>query len=70
MGGAWSLETTKTTPTTFATATVAGARSAGYNTLVELPAPYLCSTRAKATLDIVSSGVGQGGGMVIIERYF
>jgi len=71
-GGTWTLRTTDAAPSTVATVTVSGARADGHNVAVELPAPFLCSSRSRATLDLVASDVDQTSfnSLVIIDGYW
>ncbi len=71
-GGSWVLATTEGSPTTIATATVAGAMSAGYDVVVHLSAPFLCSTTEKARLTITPSNVDSTNpsGVVIVKGYW
>jgi hypothetical protein len=72
-GGSFALSTTEATPTVIASLALTTARSAGYNIGAELAVPYLCSSREKATLDVVATDITQTnalGHSIIIEGYW
>lgn len=71
-GGSWTFSTTETTPTVIATATVTGAMNAGYHGVSELPVPFHCTTRERATITVKSAGVGfpQLDAFLTIEGYW
>ncbi len=71
-GGSWSVTTTDAAPVAIATATVAGALSAGFNQASPAAAPHLCSSRSKATLAVSASNVAGWvkPALLIIEGYW
>jgi hypothetical protein len=72
-GGSFTLSTTEATPTVVGSLTLSTARSAGYNLSTELAAPYLCSTRQKATLDVVATDITQTNALnhsIVVEGYW
>lgn len=71
-GGSWSLATTEATPTTLATVTVTGDMSPGFSVTQDLPVPYHCSTRERATVTLTSTGVLYGAEptFVTVEGYW
>lgn len=71
-GGSLALATTDAAPATICTATIPGALSAGFDVLGAPATPYLCDTRAKATVTITPTGIDQSRyqGMVLIEGYW
>jgi hypothetical protein len=71
-GGTWTLATTEGSPTTVATATVAGAMSAGFDAATVLPVPFACDTDQRATLTVTPSNVTQAnpGGLILIRGYW
>lgn len=56
-GGTWKINTTEATPVTVASVSTSGRLAAGYSLHTELPVPYLCDTRERATLSVTAAGV-------------
>lgn len=71
-GASWTVRTTEVTPATVVAATVPGQLQAGFDVTANCPHPFHCSTREKATLEIVSAGANQTArsGMLLIEGYW
>lgn len=71
-GGTWTLATTEGTPATIATATVAGAMSAGYHVKVVLSVPFHCNSVDKAKLTITPSSVDHNNSqaLLLIKGYW
>jgi hypothetical protein len=71
-GGSWTLATTDGSPVTVATASVAGAMSAGFSVAATPATPFDCSTAAKATLTITPASVAQTNpkAVLLIKGYW
>lgn len=70
-GASWTLATTDGSPVTIVTATVPGALSAGFDVTATRSTPFLCATRAQATVTITATGADQDiAGMMTIEGYW
>lgn len=71
-GGTWNLRTTDATPVTIASATVSTNMGQGYSVNTELPVPFLCDTRTRATVTLSATGVSQSRyeAFVVLEGYW
>jgi hypothetical protein len=71
-GGTWTVATTDTTPVTIVAATVTTALNAGYLVAQQLAVPYLCATRAQATVTVTATNVTTNSysAFLILEGYW
>lgn len=71
-GCSWALATTDVTPVAVATATVPGPLSSGFDVTGLAATPFLCSTRAKASLTITATGATTTSrdALMFIEGYW
>ena len=71
-GGSFVLKTTDTTPATITTTTISTNMNLGFDVAGKLAIPYLCDTRAKATVVFSATNVtnGMSKALVMIEGYW
>lgn len=71
-GTTWTLNTTDGSPVVVAVITIPGALSAGFDVTTVKNPPFLCDTRARASLTVATTAaaVGIRQGFIVVEGYW